>query len=1047
MAAAARQPSNLPVSTSSFIGRGREISEVKRLLASTRLLTLTGPGGCGKTRTALQLAAHISEEYTAGVWFAELAAVTNPALVPQAIAVVLGLHEQSDRPIGDVLLSYLRDRKVLLILDNCEHVLAASAELAASLLKHCPHLQLVATSREPLNVAGETTWLVTPLALPHPQLAVQLEQLAEVEAVQLFVARAQAALPAFQLTGDNASLVAQICRRLDGIPLAIELAAARVKLLDVSQIADRLDDSLQLLARGSSAAPPRHQTMRAALDWSYRLLAARERILFRRLAVFAGSFTLEAVEAIDLETAAAADGAPAPNILDVLSNLVDKSLVLVAEREPGEAVRYRLLEPVRQYALEQLRTTDEEMLIQERQLTYAIVLTEKLEPSIKNQDQLLSLRRLDKEQDNWRTALAWSIHASDAIVDGLRLATSLQVYWQRRSYWSEGRRWLQQAIAAYDVRHDLQSPIGDRYLARAIVAEGWLAYHQGDFAGRLEALGRAMPLLQAQDDLTTTALALSLQAQLTSYADNLADALSLSEASVASARQSGDRWTLAWADYIRGMIVYRRDEAAARASLNESIRLFRAVGDKRSIAACLNVLGYITANAGQHDMARGLFEEALTIGSELGDRDLQTTELSNLANLARLQGDVGRAAELYAQALTEARELDKRAQIATSLEGLGHTHLLQGDLVAARQFMLESLRLVQEIEFEAGIPVILGGLSRIAAAQGHTLEAARMWGAIDAYLTSKAGRLDADVQATLEQDQAAVRATLTSADFAANFAAGHDWTLTQACRAVEDLLQRHENVTVAVPRDHRLQLCAFGATQVLANGQALTSWPYARVKELLFYLTAFPTRTKAQIGLALWPQASPAQLRNSLGTTLYHLRRVLGDPQWIVFEDDVYRFNRGLPYYYDVEEFEANLTQAGRSADHTPDRAVALLQQALALYQGDFVEDFLEGDWFLLRRENLRQKYVEALLDLARLLFSRREYASAAEFYRRVIDRDEFYEQAHRELMRCYVRLGERGQALRHYQTLEQLMYAELGSAPAAESAALYDRLKRGEEI
>ncbi len=890
------------------------------------------------------------------------------------------------------------------------------------------------------------------LALPEPQRPTQHKPATNSEAVQLFVARAGAAQPGFELNAANASTVEQICRRLDGIPLAIELAAARVKLLDVVQIANRLDDSLQLLARGDHTLASRHQTMRAVLDWNYALLSPRERLLFQRLAVFAGGFTLEAVEAICADESADlkpdAETLLASDVLDVLADLMDKSLVLIAERTPGEAVRYRLLEPIRQYALEALRGAEAEAATRDRHLNYFVQFTEQAEPKLKGEDQLMWLKRLDQEHDNLRATLAWSTGNARLSIAGLRIAKAMHLFWQRRGYWSEGRRWLEGAVANYDAHKDSQSPSGDLCLARAIVAQDWLAYHQGDYGGTHENLERGLALAQALDDSVTIAYALGLQAQLISYAGDYAAAILLSGASVASARRSGERWTLAWADLIHGMILYRRDEAVARVALDESERLFREAGDKRSVATHLNVIGYITANAGELDAARGLFEEALAIGNELDDRDLQIKESVNLAHLAQLQGDTARAAELYEQVLAQARDLGIKELVAASLDGLGHIRIAQGDLDTASQFLRESLQLAQGIGRQASVVTVLAGLGRIAAAQGQPARAARVLGAINALMTATSMRSDADERAQLDRDSTAVRAAMTPEEFEAGFASGQTLTLEQA---VEEVLM----LEPAGDRGMRppalasgiLRLCALGPARVFLGERAAMAWPYARVKELLFYLASHSARTKAQIGLALWPEASPAKLRNGLATTLYHVRQVLGRPDWIVFDDEQYRFNRALNYRFDVELFEANVAQAGRLQAQTPERAITLLQEALAAYQGDFVEDLLEGEWFLLRREELRRKYLDALLNLGKLLFTQGESARAAEAYRRALEKDEVLEEAHRELMRCYARLGERGQALRQYQTLVQLMQDELGSPPAPESVALYGRLKRGEAV
>jgi len=460
------------------------------------------------------------------------------------------------------------------------------------------------------------------------------------------------------------------------------------------------------------------------------------------------------------------------------------------------------------------------------------------------------------------------------------------------------------------------------------------------------------------------------------------------------------------------------------------------------------VLGYITANTGKLDAARALFEEALAIGQELEDTNLQIVESSNLAHLAQLQGDTGRAAELYEQVLAQARNLNAKEVIAAVLDGLGHIRIAQGDLDAASEILHEGLHLGQELGNPHIATIALAGLSRIMALQGQPTRAARVLGSVHAILTANSTRLDADVQLELEQDNAAVRAAMTHEAFNAAFSAGQSLTLEQALQEISNYDRATDSsVLIAAPAVSTLRVFALGPMRVLQDEQVLATWPFAKVKELLFYLISQPPRTKAQLGLALWPEASSAQLRNSLSTTLYHLRRALGHPEWIIFDDDQYRFNRTRACWFDVDEFEAKLAQAARGQTSAPERALAALQAALQLYQGDFVEDLLDGEWFLLRREELRRKYLDALLQLGQLFFAREDYARAADAYRRAIEKDEVLEEAHRELMRCYARQGERGQALRHYQTFEQLIRDELGSLPAAESAALYQRLKRGEEV
>ena len=343
----ASQPNNLPLDLSSFVGREKELAEVRRLMEEARLLTLTGTGGCGKTRLALAVAGELAEEFEDGVWFVELASLSDPSLVPQAVASVLGAREQPGRSLTETLSDHLRVRKLLLVLDNCEHLIVSCAALAEVLLRSCPELRILATSREALGIVGEFTWPVPPLSLPDLRRLPDRESLAQYESTCLFVERAVAVKPSFVLTEQNAPAVAQVCYRLDGIPLALELAAARTKVLSVEQIADRLDDCFRLLAAGGRTAMPRHKTLHATMDWSHELLGAKEQVLFRRLSVFSGGFSLEAAE-----TVCAGEGIEEDEVLGLLSHLVDKSLV-VAREEDGEA-RYRLLGTVRQYGREKL---------------------------------------------------------------------------------------------------------------------------------------------------------------------------------------------------------------------------------------------------------------------------------------------------------------------------------------------------------------------------------------------------------------------------------------------------------------------------------------------------------------------------------------------------------------------------------------------------------------------------------------------------------------------------------------------------------------------
>ncbi|MDQ5827477.1 MAG: AAA family ATPase, partial [Chloroflexota bacterium] len=392
-----RTPHNLPIRLSSFIGREKELAELRRLLESNRLLTLTGAGGCGKTRLALAAADELVETFEDGVWLVDLAPLADPSLVPQAVASTLGVREQPGRSPTETLSDYLASKKVLLVLDNCEHLIEACAELAESLLRSCPELWVLATSREALGVAGEVAWPVPSLALPDLRRTPNIEGLSRYESARLFVERTEAVKPTFSLTEQNAPSVVKICYRLDGIPLAIELAAARTKVLSVEQISERLDDCFRILAAGSRTTIPRQRTLHATMDWSHELLSEQERALFRRLSVFAGGFSLEATESV-----CAGEDLEHYGVLELLSHLVDKSLIMVAEQD-GEA-RYRLLETVRQYGREKLDESGEEAELGRRHAGYFVGLAEKAERELSGPDQARWLTLMETEHDNLRAA-------------------------------------------------------------------------------------------------------------------------------------------------------------------------------------------------------------------------------------------------------------------------------------------------------------------------------------------------------------------------------------------------------------------------------------------------------------------------------------------------------------------------------------------------------------------------------------------------------------------------------------------------------------------
>jgi non-specific serine/threonine protein kinase len=430
---------NLPLHLTSFVGRAREMAEVGRLLETSRLLTLTGTGGTGKTRLAVQVVAGLLARYPQGVWLAELAAVGDAAGVPIAVAGATGIREEAGQPVTATLVAALRARHLLLMLDNCEHLLDACAAVVEALLRGCPQVTVLATSREPLGLAGETIWRVPSLALPDLDPLPSPEALAQVEAVHLFVERARAVQPHFALAAQNAALVAQVCRRLDGIPLALELAAARLRGLSIEELSARLDQRFRLLTGGSRTALPRQQTLQAMVDWSYGLLSAPEQVLFTRLAVFAGGFTLEAAEAV-----CAGEPVPTADVIDLLLRLVDKSLVAVDGESAGRT-RYRLLETLRQYGRERLVTRGEAEALYTRHFAYFRDVAEQAARMF-HQMQRAVLERLEAEQENLRQALGWALDLGET-QEGLRLAGALWPFWWYGGHFGEGHRWLEALLA------------------------------------------------------------------------------------------------------------------------------------------------------------------------------------------------------------------------------------------------------------------------------------------------------------------------------------------------------------------------------------------------------------------------------------------------------------------------------------------------------------------------------------------------------------------------------------------------------------------------
>jgi predicted ATPase len=675
------RPTNLPVSRTGFVGREKETNAARELLLrpEVRLVTVTGPGGIGKTRLAVEVATGLIEQFPGGTHFVPLSPLRDPGLMGSVIVQTLGIRETGGQSPLEMLKKNLQDsagRQVLFLLDNFEHLMEA-APVVAELLAMSPPLKIMVTSRAALHIYGENEFPVAPLALPNSRSTSSVEGLLEYPAVALFVQRAVAAKPDFELDNENASAVVEICARLDGLPLAIELAAARVKVLSPSSMLARLASRLQLLTGGARDLPQRQQTLRAAMDWSYDLLNAAEQKLFRRLSVFVGGCNLEGVEAVcDIK------GDLGLDLLDGMGSMVDKSLMKLSEQAQGES-RFAMLETIREYALDKLKASGEEALTKRAHAAYCLVLAEEEAEEKSSAEGTQWLERLTLEHDNFRAALEWLTETGDADW-GLRLGAALFRYWEIREYLAEGRVWLGKLLKLAGAK----SPSKGR--VRALFAAGILTREQGDYAS-------ADALISESRDI---------------------------------ARQLGDKNGVAVS--LNALAVLARDRGnleKAHASFEETLELWRELGDLKAIARSLSNLANVVKLQGDFDLARSLYGEGLAIFRGLRDRAGVAWSLNYQGDVARDQGDSAAARMLYEQALGIFRELDDRWSSAGTLADLGNLAREQRNYPAAHSLYQESIKIFQELDHKRGIARLLECFACSAAAQFHAERSLRLAGA------------------------------------------------------------------------------------------------------------------------------------------------------------------------------------------------------------------------------------------------------------------------------------------------------------------------------
>ncbi len=755
-------PNNLPVQLTSFIGRAQELAEIRELLTPTpalsrhpspspkrelprsgegegpgvgvRLLTLTGSGGTGKTRLSLQVAADLLPQFPDGAWLVELAPLADPAQVPVTVAATLGMQLLPGAPLLDSLADYLRARQALLVLDNCEHLIAACAQFANHLLRQCPRIRFLASSREALGIAGETTYHVPSLGVPDERCDT-LPALLQFDAARLFVERAQAAQPRFAPTTHNLGVIVQICHRLDGIPLAIELAAARVKLLSVEQIAVRLDDRFRLLTGGSRAALPRQQTLRALIDWSYDLLSEPERALLRRLSVFVGGWTLEAAEAVGEEKDEGGrmkDELIHPSsfrlhpldFLDLLSQLVNKSLVVVDDDPEQMARRYRLLETIRQYARDRLLDVErgEAAAARDRHLTYFAHLSDEAEPGLRGPDAPDWSSRLTRELDNVRAALNWGLerHPEDA----LTIMGNLMYFWPIVLTSIAEREWLLGALAQTVALPAVEGAADQRRRTRGLMTAGVLlsitnpAFNERTYGMAVEAVHLARQL----DDPVLLAHALSVQVTALQYGD-AALARAIAEEVVALARRQHDTYLLASSLGALAWVASRQgDDPARQAAIAEVRRLVGRAGYVHRGAPILIQLALAARMRGDLAQARADLEDAVRVYGQVHDTLSELIAQSELAHLLRQTGQLGPAQDVYRQTIPKWRDMGHRSAVANQLESFGFIAIAQAQPRRAARLLgaAEALREVvgtpmldeERVEYDGQVAALRAALEQ-----------------------------------------------------------------------------------------------------------------------------------------------------------------------------------------------------------------------------------------------------------------------------------------------------------------------------------------------
>ncbi len=1066
----------LPVRLTPLVGRESELNDIAQAVTRARLLTLTGPGGTGKTRLALAAARSARESFPAGVCWVELAQIEDPAIVGQVLASRLGVPDTPGQDPAEAVAEHVGDHQVLIVLDNCEHLAGATASLTENLLAACPALTVLATSREALGVEGELNWQVPPLSLPKagPGSGLTASALAASDAVKLFEQRAQLVRPSFRVTDENAAQVASICQRLDGLPLAIELAAARMRIVSSAQLAERLDDIFALLVGGARSAPPRHQALRATLDWSHDMLDAEERVAFRRLAIFAGGFTIEAAERV----AACGDLKPA-SMLELLTRLADKSLVRV-EHAGGDS-RYHLLVTIRDYARDRLAEAGEADAMRQAHLAYFTELVEAAAVVLAGGDEAggngleLELDRLDTELPNVRKAFESATESGDAGA-ALRIAGPLDRYAYLRGRYHEIRQWMDVAVTSYP-----DAPAGLR--AKALLGSGRLALLQCDYAPAVRRLEAALRLYRELDDPRGIASALQVLGSVAREQGRYARAVELHAESLAVAEAAGDRWAVASAhNYLAFVSWLQRDFDRANAEASTALAMFRELGDVEGAAWSLISLGTVARYQGEAERAAALLAESRALSEGIGFREGIAWCCEQLGLLAAVDGDPA-AITLLRRSLELHGELRDRWRMSSVLEDLGAIALVLGQAPAAARLLgaAEALReAIGTVIAPCERPQHLQTAAGVRAALGEEAFAAARQRGMRATMDELTADLPSAEDATRPRPQPSpLRPSQSRTDQSrpekSRFRGSQMLRQRTPGAGTPELstrgpgrpgLSKWRPSMVrpgrGLPRgrgprrrrpgarragaraDGPLRVRVLGGAVVEFGDAALTAadWGYAKPRELMFLLVSSPPMTKDQIAAALWPDLSRQQLGNALHTALRELRRAVGDPGWVVYSNGHYQFDRVRQHECDVTEFEDALLAARRARPARrpcPTSSAPSGSTAATSWTGCRPGS---GRWSAgtsCAGPSSRPCWPRAGCQTAA-----GRHQAAVTVFRRAVAHEPLNETAHRELMNSWARLGETARAVRHYEELTELLRGQVGVPPAPETTALYRRLSTG---